>query len=187
MIHRFWRSFVATLSLLVALPLNAQPARLGEQIAAATLVKTGQPAPSFECRTTDGRAFSLTQMRGKVVLLYFFSSTTPFALTQMRYMEQMIQAKIGKREDFMILAVARGMDREQTVRAGGENGLSFALAADPLQEVSSLYFTKFVPRALVIDRGGAISWMTTGSHEFDGVLVMQEEVARALARSAPSK
>ncbi len=178
---------IITACLVSALSCGAQTKNLTEQIASATLVQEGKPAPAFECRTTDGRAFSLTGMRGKVVLLYFFSSSTPFAFTQMKYIEQLIQAKIGRREDFMILGIARGMAREDVVRMGGENGLTFALAADPQNTVSGLYFTKFVPRALVINRAGNISWMTTGSREYDGVLMMQEEIARALSSNAPSK
>ncbi len=43
--------------------------------AGAVPVKEGQPAPTFTVRAIDGRALSLTRLRGKVVLLDFWTTT----------------------------------------------------------------------------------------------------------------
>ena len=43
---------------------------LDREIEASTLIRSGDTAPGFSCKTTDGRAFTLAAQKGKVVLLY---------------------------------------------------------------------------------------------------------------------
>ncbi|WP_395718921.1 peroxiredoxin family protein [Prosthecobacter sp.] len=180
-----FRHLIIVLSALVLSAHCATADDLSQEVKAATLVSLYGKAPDFTCRTTDGREFQLSAMRGKVVLLYFFASSVPFSLTEMRYIEKEVFEKLRQRDDFAILGVARGHTREETVVMGGQNKLTFPLAADPKQELYGRYFTKFVPRTVVVRKNGTIAYLASGSKEYESIVQLQTVLARELAATVP--
>lgn len=149
------------------------------------LVTLEQPAPDFTCQTTDGISFTLSANKGKVVLLYFFADSAPFSLTAMSYMEKEIHQTLSKRSDFAILGLARGHTREEVVKMGGENRLTFPLGADPKQECYKRYFTKFVPRTVVVRKNGTIAYIESGYKEFTSIFQLMSVLQKELEASAP--
>lgn len=146
---------------------------LDSQVAQATLARTGALAPDFTCQATDGREITLSAQKGKVVALYFFSTSVKASITEMRRLEKEVFQKLRARDDFQLIAIGRGHAREDLVKLGGENQLTFPLVADPLAEVYGRYFTKFVPRMVVVGRDGTIASLTSGYLEFEGILRLQ--------------
>lgn len=152
-----------------------------QEVRSATLVSLYEKAPDFTCQTTDGREFKLSAMRGKVVLLYFFASSVPFSFTEMRYLETEVLQKVGKRDDFAILCIARGHMRDEVVKMAGEKKLTLPMAADPAQECYGRYFSKFVPRTVVVRKDGTIAFLASGYREYEGIVALQAVLARELA------
>jgi peroxiredoxin len=152
------------------------------EIAANTLIRVGDAVPDFSCQMTDSRAFTLSHQKGKIVLLYFFSPSTPFAYPQMRYIEKEIVEKLAKRDDFTVLCLGSGHTREELVRIGGENKLTLPMAADEKKEISSKIFTRFLPRTVLIGKDGRVVYMNTGSKEIEGILLLQEAISKELGR-----
>jgi peroxiredoxin len=149
---------------------------LDRQIAEATLIHKGAAAPDFTCTTLDGRSFSLSGQKGKVVLLYFFASSVPFSFTEMRYIQKEIMEKLEKREDFTVLCIGRGHSRDEMVKISGENNLRLPLAADADAAIYRRMFTKFVPRTVLIARDGSIAYLANGSKEFEGIVKLQQAI-----------
>jgi peroxiredoxin len=154
---------------------------LDKKVAAATLVEQFQAAPDFTCKTTDGRDFTLSAQKGKVVLLYFFSTSNAACITEMRYLETEIHQKLKGRGDFQIIAIGRGHEREELVKLAGERHYTFSFVPDPKQEIYGRYFARFVPRKVVVRRDGTIAYLASGYKEFEGILQLQELLARELA------
>lgn len=154
------------------------------QIDAATLVKVGQMAPDFACKTIDGRPFKLSDQKGKVVILYFFASSAPFSITEMKYLETDVFQKLRDRDDFLMLGIGRGHEREAVMKIGGKNGLTFSLADDANSEVSGRYFSKFLPRTVVLRRDGTIGHLSHGYHEYGGVVALQAVLEKELGAAA---
>lgn len=151
----------------------------------ATLVKLYEKAPDFTCRTTDGREFKLSAMRGRVVVLYFFASSVPFSLTEMGYLEAEVFQKLRQRDDFAILGIGRGHSRDEVVKMAGEKKLTFPMAADPLQECYNRYFSKFIPRTVVVRKDGTVAFLASGYREYDGIVDLRAVLQRELAAKAP--
>jgi peroxiredoxin len=155
-----------------------------EEVAAATRVKKGEQAPDFTCKTTDGRQITLSQLKGKVVVLYFYAASAPASLTEMKYLEKAVHQKLRERQDLVILGIGRGHTREEVVAHGGKYGLTFQLAADPDQAAYRKYFSAFVPRMVVLRKDGQICHLQSGSREFNGVLELLTVLERELKRPA---
>jgi|UniRef100_UPI0037834B75 peroxiredoxin len=153
---------------------------LDKDVKSTTLHSVGDAAPDFSCRTTDSREFKLSAQMGRVVLLYFFSSSNPACFAQMKYLENEVFQKLRRRDDFQMIALGRGHAREELVQIGGEHRLTFPLAADPKQEIYTRYFSKYVPRIVVLRWDGSIAYQASGA-DYEGVLRLQEVLARELA------
>ena len=48
-----------------------------------------------------------------------------------------------------------------------------------------LYFSKFVPRTVVVRKNGSIAYLANGYHEFEGISRLQAVLAEELAVKAP--
>jgi peroxiredoxin len=148
-------------------------------------VRKDETAPDFTCRTTDGKPFTLSALKGKVVVLYFFDRLPMACMTEMKYIEKEIFQDLQKRDDFTILGIGRNLTREDVVKAGGDNKLTFPLAADPKQEIYARYFTKFVPRKIVVRKDGTIAHLSSGYEEYDGIVKLQAVLERLAGAALP--
>lgn len=165
------------LLLIVALMLTVCPIfaveDVNQEVKKNTLVEVGQMAPDFTCKTTDSRTITLSALKGKAVVLYFFSTSVGACITEMQYLEKEIFQKLLNRNDFQLIAIGRGHSREELVRIGGENKITFSLVPDPKQEVYQRYFSKFVPQTVVVRKDGGIAYLASGSRESAGIADLQ--------------
>ncbi len=154
---------------------------LDKEIADATMVAKHQEAPDFTCQTTDGKNITLSALKGKVVVLYFFSmSALPASLAEMRYLERDIFQPLRKREDFRLIAIGRGHSREELVKLSGENKLNFSMVPDPKKDLFGRFFSKFVPRTVVVGKDGKTAQIIQGHHEYDGIIRLQAMLKQQL-------
>ena len=155
--------------------------KLSQEIAATTLVQKEQPAPDFTCQTTDGKNITLSALKGNVVVLYFFSmSALPASAAEMRYLETEIFQHLRKRKDFQLIAIGRNHTREDLVKLAGDNKLTFPMVPDPKQDLFGRYFSKFVPRTVVVGKDGKIAQLSHGYHEYDGIIKLQAVLVQQL-------
>lgn len=157
-----------------------------KEVATAKLVATHQAAPDIRGQTTEGKYITLSALKGKVVVLYFFSAKSlPACVFELKYLETEVFQKLRKREDFQLIAIGRDHTREELVKLGGENKLSFPMVPDPHHELYGCYFTKFVPRTVVVRKDGTIAYLASGSKEYESIVQLQAVLARELAAKAP--
>lgn len=163
------------------LPLHAD-SELDQDVVAATLVRPDQVAPDFSGRTTTGKTLTLSAMKGQVVMLYFFSTTSvPACVAELRLLEQAVFQPLQHRTDFQFIGIGRDHTREQLVKIGGDNKLTFPLVPDPQQELFERYFAKYVPRQMVVRKNGTIAYHASGQQEADGILRLRAILERELA------
>ncbi len=161
------------------------PETVDKNVAAATLVSKYQEAPDFSCQTTDGIKFNLAALKGKVVVLYFFSASVGASIIEMKDMEAEIFQKLRGREDFEMIAIGRGHSREELVKIGGENKLTFPLVADPKRELYGRYFKNYVPRTMVVRKDGTIGYLASGYDELKSLPRLQAVLTSELAVKTP--
>ena len=119
-----------------------------------TRVRLGDLAPAFVVETLDDQIISLDDLRGKIVLLTFFSSACPDCHAQFEHIKSRITAFDSSK--FCFLPIARNEKRATVEQFRLENGYTFDMGLDPEGEINALYATRYVPRNYLIDSDGRV-------------------------------
>lgn len=126
------------------------------------LVKAGDTAPDFTLPTTDGTNFTLSEQRGKVVMLQFTASWCGVCRKEMPHIESQIWQRHKNNADFVLI----GIDREETkdvVDAYTQKvGTTYPMALDTAANVFASYALRQsgITRNVLIDRDGRIVKLT---------------------------
>lgn len=129
-----------------------------------------QPAPDFTFPNLDGNNVSLTDYRGKLVLLNIWATWCAPCVAEMPSMQKLYQEL--KDEGFLILAVSLDETGVEAVKPFVEkHKLEFPVLLDTKGEIKNLYQITGIPESFVIDKSGAIvekivgprDWATSGA------------------------
>lgn len=126
------------------------------------LVKVGDVAPDFSLKYTDGRDFTLSKMRGKVVMLQFTASWCGICRKEMPHIESDIWQRHKDNPDFILV----GVDREETKDVVEEYtkklGTTYPMLLDDKGDVFSSYAVRKsgITRNVLIDKDGRIVMLT---------------------------
>lgn len=102
-------------------------------------LEPGQPAPDFTLSDQNGRRVTLSALRGRKVILYFYGEAgTPACTAQACDFEE----SLGSLESAGYSVVGVSRDELPAIQKMAANkGLSFPLLSDPTREVHALYGT----------------------------------------------
>jgi cytochrome c biogenesis protein CcmG, thiol:disulfide interchange protein DsbE len=141
--------YLAALLLIVAAA-SAEPA-----------AELGEPAPALTGTLFSGQVVDLTQMRGKVVLVNFYSSYCSFCAYEIGNLETFYEQHHDQGFEVIVVGIDSLEDRHRVERMLGIYGLP-GVMADDLSE--SGFERKYpTPTAFVIDRNGILRSRTWGS------------------------
>ncbi len=101
------------------------------------MVQEGEPAPDFTLNADSGETVSLSELRGRTVVLYFYpKDDTPGCTTQACGLRDVY----GEIQDRGATVLGVSPDSEAShVKFRDKYGLPFPLLADPEHEVAELY------------------------------------------------
>jgi peroxiredoxin len=127
----------------------------------------GHPAPDFTIH--DGaKTVTLSQLRGKVVLLNFWATWCAPCVEEIPAMEAMHQ----KMPQLEVLAVSLDHDGDAYNRFLATNPLPFDLIRDPAEASASLYGTDGYPETFVIDAHGIVRRHFVGPVDWDSPAIL---------------
>lgn len=129
--------------------------------AAWAVPEVDQPAPALKGRFFSGRPFDLREMRGKVVLVNFYSSYCSFCAYEIGNLETFYEQHRDHGFEVIVVGVDPLEDRHRVERMVGLYGLQ-GVMADDLSE-SGFERRYPTPTAFVIDRDGVLRSKTRGS------------------------
>jgi peroxiredoxin len=141
---------------------------------ASTGLGVGNVAPNFTLTTLDGKQVSMSQFRGKPVMLNFWYSTCPGCLAEIPGMQRFYSAQQAAGKDFVILGVNSVDDAQTAQQFAQQYGLSYSLALDNNQQVATLYNLTATPTSYFIDRQGIIRSVVVGPVDAS---TLQQDVA----------
>lgn len=122
--------------------------------------------PDFTLRTLEGGSITLSDLKGKVVLINFWATWCPPCREEMPSLERLYRHY--KYDKFTLLAVDI-MERPETVkRFVKEYNLSFPILLDENGDVSLKYAANAIPTTYIIDKGGKAVGKAIGPRKWDG-------------------
>jgi peroxiredoxin len=136
-----------------------------DDYAKKTLVKVGEEAPEFVCKTISGENFSLKEQKGKVVLVTFFATWCPHCLAELPQIEDKIYKVLKDRKDFRLIVIGRKHDASDLKKFKETKKFSLPFAPDPKGKIYGKYAEKYIPRNFVIGKDGKIKLVSKNSPE----------------------
>ncbi len=112
-----------------------------------------QSGKSFNLTGMDGKTYSLSTLKGKVVLLNFWATWCPPCRKEMPDMEKLYRE--FQKDGFVVLAVS-DEDRETVDGFLKKQPYSFPVLLDPDRKVNEAFDVEGIPKSFLFDREGRI-------------------------------
>lgn len=147
-------------------------------LAPASAQAAGEQAPDFTLRDINNQEVSLSDYRGKVVLVSFWATWCGPCKVEMPHLDK-LDAELEDR-GFEVLSISTDDARAaSTVKPYiKKNGYQFTVLLDKTTTVVSKYNpAKTLPYTAIIDREGRIAHVHMGYNQGDEVKIKEEVVA----------
>jgi len=146
------------------------------------LVKTGDTAPDFSMKLTDGKSVKLSSLRGKVVMLQFTASWCGVCRKEMPFIERDIWQKHKANPNFALLAIDRDEPLETVIQFAKTTGITYPIGLDPKADIFALYADRKagITRNVIIDKNGKIVMLTRlyDEKEFAGMVQLIDNLLK---------
>ena len=130
-------------------------------ITAPGQAKVGELAPDFVLKAPSGELVSLSDFRGKTVILNFWATWCPPCRAEMPDFQEAFEARAAD-DDFVILAVDLDEAAGEVQGFVDEFELTFPIAIDTGKEVASQYGVLGLPATFFIDTDGVVRSFNLG-------------------------
>lgn len=145
------------------------------------IVKVGDMAPDFTVKLTDGKSVTLSQLRGKIVMLQFTASWCGVCRKEMPFIESDIWQKHKANGDFVLMGIDRDEPLDTVLKFASQTKVTYPLGLDPGADVFAKYADRNagITRNVLIDKEGRIVKLTRlyTEEEFAGLV---KEIERLL-------
>ena len=146
------------------------------------IVKVGDVAPDFTLQMTDGTTFTLSEQRGKVVMLQFTAGWCGICRAEMPHIESQIWQPHKDNKDFVLVGIDREETLEEILPFIEGVGTTYPIAMDTDADVFAMYALRNsgITRNILIDRDGKIVMLTRKFKE-DEFAALVEKINTMLA------
>jgi peroxiredoxin len=132
-----------------------------EEPRGAKIIREGDQAPEFRLSTVDGKQISLSDFRGKVVMVHFWATWCPPCVEEIPTLERVYRGFLGK--DFELLAVNVDEGGAEAVTSFMQrNRLTLPVLLNPGGSVAKSYGTFKFPETYILDRNGIVRYKVIG-------------------------
>ncbi len=111
-------------------------------------------APNFQLQNLDGQTVSLSNFRGKPVLVNFWATWCPPCRSEMPYIQEIYEEWTNK--GLVVLTINIGESSSKVEEFMQSLNLSFTVLLDTKQDVAQRYNITGIPTTFFIDKDGII-------------------------------
>lgn len=121
-----------------------------------------KPAPDFRLPALDGRTISLTDYRGKKVVVSFWASWCGPCRLELPVLRSFFDKAYQRGGEFEILAINLDEGREAAEAAAEQEKLRFPVLLDPNQRIANAFGVQGIPALFVISKNGYVEYGSVG-------------------------
>ena len=160
--YRFstWMTWALVIGMIWTVISRVQPD--SAQASPGSVAKEGFSAPDFKLDLLDGGTITLSELKGKVVLVNFWTSWCPPCRKEMPAIESVYRSY----KDLGLIVIGLNLTAQDSKQAAAlfaqEVGVSFPIALDLDNSVGILYRVTALPTSFFIDRNGVIRSVIVG-------------------------
>jgi len=126
--------------------------------------ETRKDTTSFSLKELNGKQISLSEFKGKPLLLFFWGSWCLACKEDIGLLEKFFERHRGQ---FEILTIAIDGEKEKRVRnAVKENRITLPVLLDKKEQVARTYGVKMIPTTFLINREGRVEGMVVGQRDW---------------------
>lgn len=125
---------------------------------------TGRPVPDFEVTALNGRSVSLKSVRGKIVLLHFWTTWCEACIKEMPALNRLYDDFQG--EAFALLAANLRESPTRVEAFRNKYRITFPLLMDRTGKVGDAYGVLAIPATFILDRQGMMIGKATGARNW---------------------
>jgi cytochrome c biogenesis protein CcdA/PKD repeat protein/peroxiredoxin len=133
---------------------------IGLSFISVTLGSSLQIAPDFTLRDIDDNTFTLSQMRGRVVLLEFFATYCQYCELEIPHLLE-VQDEFGDYITIFSISTYYQDSNEDLRQFGEDFGITWRIARDTAN-VRSSYGVSAIPKLVIVDQDGYIHFEHVG-------------------------
>ena len=126
-------------------------------------VTPGSEAPDFQLQDPDGQTVSLSEFRGRPVILNFWASWCGPCRMEMPVFQEVYTDEMWRAGGLVILAVNLGESPELVQEFAEYYGLTFPILLDPRSRIGMIYNAANLPTTYFIDNDGIIRSIKRGA------------------------
>jgi peroxiredoxin len=126
----------------------------------------GTAAPEFSLSDLEGKTWSLSALRGSVVVMNFWATWCPPCREEMPSINALNEI-MRERDDFVILEVLYQDTPEKAAEFMKKNGYGLTVVVDTGEQAAKSYGITGVPETFVIDKKGILRKNIIGPSVFD--------------------
>ncbi len=144
----------------------------------ASAPRPGHPAPEFTVQDINGKAISLSDFRGRPVLINFWTTWCPPCRAEMPDIEKVYQKY--KDKSLVVLGISVGEDRETVAKYLEKGGFSWIFLVDQIGETFTMrYRGAAFPSSFFVDKDGIIQDVSIGALNEKGLETKLEKILPA--------
>ena len=155
--------YLVKLLLLVTLSISFLTTSHAEET--LSLIKKHPAAPNFTLPDMDGDMFSMSDYKGKTVIINFWATWCPPCREELPSMNRAWQ-KI-KDNNIAMIAINVGEDEDTIFSFMGDYPIDFQVLLDQSGEVINQWPIKGLPTTFVVDPAGRLYYRAIGGREWD--------------------
>ena len=121
----------------------------------------GSPAPNFKLPNLEGKTVSLSDLRGKPVILNFWTAKCPPCRAEMPLIQQVYEE--WSDNGLVVLAINLGESPSKVKEFVQSYGFSFPVLLDTKGGTAQKYNIRYIPATVFIDKNGIIQVKITGA------------------------
>lgn len=145
-----------------------------------SVLKLNDTVPDFQFKDENDRMVSLSDFKGKVVLVDFFVTWCGPCRQELPLVEDSVWEKYKDNPNFKLLVFGRGHTKKEIEKFRAASLYSMPMISDLFADIYHGFAKEYIPRIYIIDKQGILAYASVGfdKKEFKEMLEVLDKLIK---------